>query len=101
MAAAVPFIPELTLEHCARALRVLAHVDRLRIVEALDLAEHSVGELADALSLSQPAVSQHLTLMRAHGLLDCEKHGRLCYYRVTNPHALNVLRCIRKHGQGA
>lgn len=85
------------LEHAARTLKVLAHRDRLRIVETLGQKRLSVNELADAIGLPQAATSQHLTQMRAHGILDVERDGRSAYYIVVNPNALAVLDCIRQH----
>ena len=89
------------LENAARMLRVLAHPDRLRIVETLGKQRLSVGDLAEAIGLPQPQTSQHLTQMRAHGILDVERDGRNAYYLVVNPNALNVLDCIRKHAPGS
>jgi DNA-binding transcriptional ArsR family regulator len=87
-----------TLEKAAATLRALAHPHRLKIVEELLGTQHTVGELAQALSLAPPAVSQHLNFMKAHRLLDARRQGRSVYYRVASPHAVNVINCIRKHG---
>jgi DNA-binding transcriptional ArsR family regulator len=92
-----PSIPADVLEHCSAALKVLAHPLRLRVVELLDARRLTVGELADELDAPQAAVSQHLSKMRAAGLLAVERDGRSAYYRVTNPACLAVLGCIRKH----
>lgn len=86
------------LEACAQVLRVLAHPHRLKFVELLMDGKLSVGELADEVELAPSAVSQHLNHMRAHGILGVEREGRTAYYRVENPNAVNVIRCIRKHG---
>lgn len=93
-----PEIPLGVLERCAAAFRVLAHPHRLRIVELLDDRRLSVGELAERLDLPQPATSQHLNLMRSHGLLAAERDGKTVYYKVSNPSALKILDCIRRHG---
>jgi DNA-binding transcriptional ArsR family regulator len=85
------------LEACAERLRVLAHPHRLRIVELLIADRHSVGELADAMDLKPSDVSRHLSHMRAHDLLDVERDGRTAYYRVVDPHARNLISCIRRH----
>lgn len=90
-------IPADVLEHCSAALRVLAHPVRLRVVELLDARRLTVGELAEALGEPQAAVSQHLSKMRAAGLLSVDREGRSAYYRVTNPACLAVLSCIREH----
>lgn len=86
-----------TLERVAAALRVLAHPHRLKIVELLDAERHSVGELALALDLPAAACSQHLNLMRAHGLLRARRDGRTVFYEIADPSAKNVIDCIRRH----
>lgn len=93
-------IPERLLEQAASVLRVLAHPHRLRIVELLEAERLTVGQLADAIGLAQHAVSQHLNHMKAHGILASRRDGRNVYYSVANPNALNVLDCIRRHGDG-
>ncbi len=93
-------IPPNVLERMATALRVLAHPHRLGIVERLMEQDLTVGELAVALDIPPNACSQHLNLMRAHGLLAGRRVGRAVYYRVDNPSATNVIRCIRRHETG-
>ena len=100
MTTPAPPIADEAFELAARCLRVLAHADRLRIVDLLSQRRMTVGELADELGRAPAAVSQHLNHMRAHRLLDAQRDGRAVYYRVTNPHATNVIRCIRRHGPG-
>jgi DNA-binding transcriptional ArsR family regulator len=43
---------------------VLAEPNRRRILDELVLGERTVGELVERLSLSQPAVSKHLRVLR-------------------------------------
>ncbi len=93
-------VPLEELEKAADVLRVLAHPHRLAIVQLLTLQRHSVGQLAVALDLPPNVVSQHLSNMKAHGIAQAQRDGRAVYYRVTNPNALQLLDCIRKHGCG-
>lgn len=88
------------LEQAAAVLKVLAHPHRLKMVELLSRRRYSVGELAEQLQLAPNAVSQHLNQMKDRGILSVEREGRTAYYRVTNPNAGNVIRCIREHGSG-
>ncbi len=85
------------MEKVAAALKVLAHPYRLRIVERLMEGRHTVGQLADALDLPAAACSQHLSLMRAHGILAARRNGREVYYEVVEPAAINVIRCVHRH----
>ncbi|NRO99423.1 metalloregulator ArsR/SmtB family transcription factor [Paraburkholderia sp. NMBU_R16] len=51
----------------------LADPNRRRAIELLGERPHSAGELASALALSPPALSRHLRVLKASGLVD-EKH---------------------------
>ena len=90
-------IPIEIFERVAPMLRVLAHPHRLKIAELLMERELTVGELADALELAPNACSQHLNLMKAHGLLTAERDGKSVHYRVNHPSVTNLIACIRKH----
>jgi DNA-binding transcriptional ArsR family regulator len=61
---------------------VLAEPNRRRILDLLLAAEHPVGELVDALAVSQPAISKHLRILRQAGLVDVRTHGQQRIYRV-------------------
>jgi len=90
-------IPVEVHERAAAAIRVLAHPYRLRIVELLMKHKLTVGQLAGALDLAPNVCSQHLSLMRAHGLLRSTRRGKAVYYQVADPSASNLIRCIRRH----
>jgi DNA-binding transcriptional ArsR family regulator len=47
----------------------LGDPNRRAIVELLGLGERSVGEIADVLPISRPAVSRHLRLLKRAGLV--------------------------------
>lgn len=63
------------------ALEALADPTRRSIFERLHRRAASVGELAAALPVSQPAVSQHLRVLRQAGLVSCRSRGRQRIYR--------------------
>jgi DNA-binding transcriptional ArsR family regulator len=48
---------------------VLAEPNRRRILDELSQGERSVGELVECLSLSQPAISKHLRVLREADLV--------------------------------
>lgn len=87
------------LENAAAVLRVLAHPHRLKMVELLHARRLTVGELAERIGIAPHACSQHLNIMKAHGILKRARNGRSIYYEVDNPNALTMLDCIRKHAQ--
>ena len=92
-------IPMTTLERSAAVMRVLAHPQRLRICELLLRGQVSVGGLADALAAPSNVVSQHLGMLRAHGVVQPERAGKTVYYRVIDPSPGWLLACIRDHGE--
>ncbi|MDF1504219.1 metalloregulator ArsR/SmtB family transcription factor [Roseisolibacter sp. H3M3-2] len=49
---------------------VLAEPTRRRVLDLLLEQERTVGELVDALAMSQPAVSKHLRVLRDAGLVE-------------------------------
>jgi len=53
-----------------RIFAALADPNRRRAIELLGERPRSAGELASALSLSPPALSRHLRLLKASGLVD-------------------------------
>jgi DNA-binding transcriptional ArsR family regulator len=61
----------------------IAEPRRRQIIDALvDGREHSVGEVVETLSMSQPAVSKHLGVLRKVGIVSVSKHGQLRLYRL-------------------
>lgn len=70
----------------ADLLKLLAHGDRLRLIEELRLGEKDVTGLASALDLPATRVSQHLALLRAHRLVEERRDGRNHIYRLAHPH---------------
>ena len=67
--------------------------DRTRRAILERLAEHpcAVGELAEQLPVSRPAVSQHLKVLKATGLVDDETVGTRRIYWL-NPAGVQALR---------
>lgn len=60
----------------------LGDPNRRAIVELLGAGDRSVGELADALPISRPAVSRHLRLLKRAGLVIEEPRGTRRIYRL-------------------
>ncbi len=64
------------------ALDALGDPTRRRIFESLKAGPRSVGELADGLPVSRPAVSQHLRVLEQAGLVTHTANGTRNVYRV-------------------
>jgi DNA-binding transcriptional ArsR family regulator len=73
------------------AWEVLADTSRRQIVAMLAERPRAVGELADRLPISRPAVSQHLRVLKDAGVVVDEALGTRRVYRV-DAAALNALK---------
>lgn len=62
-------------------MRALGDETRLAIFERLCRREHTVSELTSQLDVSQPAVSQHLRVLKRCGLARERREGRFAHYR--------------------
>lgn len=63
-------------------LDALGDDTRRKIYERICRAPSSVAELQEAVSVSQPAVSQHLKVLRQAGLVRAQKQGQKRIYHV-------------------
>jgi ArsR family transcriptional regulator len=81
----------------AEVLRTLANPRRLEIIHRLAQGPCEVGRLAEEIGASQPNISQHLSVLRAAGIVDAERDGREVRYRLADPDvivACNVMRGV-------
>ena len=69
---------------------VIADPTRRRILDLLLQRPHSVGELVDALGISQPGVSKQLRLLREAGLVHVQQEAQRRWYHL-NPDPLQEL----------
>jgi DNA-binding transcriptional ArsR family regulator len=73
------------------ALNALGDPTRRRIFEIVARAPMAVGDIARRVPVSQPAVSQHLRVLREAGLVESDEQGRRRVYRPA-PGGLEPLR---------
>ena len=66
----------------ATVFQALGEPRRLHILDLLRDGERPVGELVDELGVSQPAVSKHLRILKAAGLVEVRADAQRRLYRV-------------------
>lgn len=71
-----------SLEKVARLFSVFSDATRLSILMELKQGPRTVGELVEAVSVSQGNVSRQLQLLHDHGLLHREKKGTQVIYSI-------------------
>jgi DNA-binding transcriptional ArsR family regulator len=72
-------------------LTVLGDPTRRAIFDCLAEGPRAVGELADVLPVSRPAVSQHLKVLKVAGLVTDSANGTRRIYRL-NPEGVGAMR---------
>jgi DNA-binding transcriptional ArsR family regulator len=81
----------------AQFLRALANPHRLRVLCELAGQELSVSDLNARIELSQPALSQHLKVLREDGLVITRREAQTIFYQLTPGPALEVIQVLHRH----
>ena len=84
------------LELHAKVCRTMAHPIRLALLNALRDGERGVGDLAEAIDVRQPLVSQHLAVLRNQGLLRYRRSGNEVFYRIAYPKMIQACDLLRE-----
>ncbi len=78
-------------------LRALGHPVRLKIVEGLLCKDEcNVQRMVRALALPQSTISQHLGILKSHGILRIRKDGTKSCYRISDARIKGLLAALRK-----
>src|SRR5438094_3301605 len=83
----------------AETFKVLGDATRVRILDALARSEIAVCDLADAIGLTQSAVSHQLRLLRGMRLVRSRRDGRHIYYTVDDDHIAKLFTQGLEHVQ--
>jgi ArsR family transcriptional regulator len=78
------------LQKMAELFKVLGDPTRLKIINALILAEMCVCDIAALLDMTQPAISHHLKVLRQTQLVKYRREGKVVYYSLDDEHVHNV-----------
>lgn len=95
---------ECRAQEAANLLKAMSNTHRLEILCQLVQEERSVGWLARAVGIGQSAVSQHLAVLRAEGLVASRREAQTIYYSVHGPEVRAILEalyktfCVEKRG---
>ena len=81
----------------AGLLGALANDRRLLILcKLVEEGEATVGDLADAIGLSQSALSQHLARMREEGIVTFRRDAQTLWYRIADPRVESLLATLHR-----
>ena len=78
----------------AAVAQALADPLRLAMLHRLMEGGAAVGELVAVTGTSQPNVSNHLRILREHGLVEAERTGRQMTYALANPSVAQLVEAL-------
>lgn len=87
---------EAAATEAAGVLKSLSNEKRLMILcKLLEEGEMSVLPIAEAVGLSQSALSQHLARMRAERIVEFRRDGQTLHYRIADPKVATLLKSLK------
>jgi len=86
----------LSTDNRIEILKNIAHPVRIKILEELLKGVKCVSDLEEFLEVSQPNISQHLSLLRRYRLIDFYVDGRLKCYFLRDPMIPDLIAVINK-----
>ena len=91
-------IPEKnTMDHIAELFKGFADATRVHILYLLVERELCVGDIAEAVQLSQSAISHQLRLLKQMHLIKFRREGKNILYSLADDHAKTILQMGLEH----
>lgn len=75
----------------AELFKVFGDTTRVRILYALSVNEMCVCDIAEALNMSQSAISHQLRVLKSNKLVKNRREGRTIYYMLADSHIVTIL----------
>lgn len=75
-------------------LKVIANEDRLLILCQLAQGECNVGTLEQATEITQPTLSQQLSVLREEGLVKTRRDGKYIYYSLDSTEVMEIMKTL-------
>ena len=92
-------LDEHTGAHVAELFRAFSDTSRVRILSAIVDQELNVTALAQAVGISESAVSHHLRGLRQMRLVKARRDGKEVYYRLEDEHIIALFQQGVRHIQ--
>lgn len=78
-----------------KIFKALAHPTRLKIIELLGTCDEiCVCDIAKKLSIEQPTISKHLTVLKNAGIVTNRKEGLMVLYKLQMKCCLDFFNCV-------
>lgn len=94
-----PVLQEALRRFKAEFFQALSHPTRIHIVETLRDGPLPVSEILKNVPVEPANLSQHLSLLRAKGVVSNRKEGSQIYYSLRDPMLIQILDILRSYFQ--
>lgn len=81
----------------ADSFKLFGDATRVKILYTLLDGEMNVGELAEALSMNQSAISHQLSTLKAGDLVKARRDKKAMYYSLSDDHVEKILQLGMEH----
>ena len=93
------FPDEEILCNLAELFKIFGDSTRVKILFTLLQNEKNVSQIAEELSMTQPAISQQLRVLKSNGLVKFRREGKNIFYFLADEHVLSILNIGMEHIQ--
>lgn len=83
------------IDDVASLLKAMAHPIRLKILCLLRDEELSVCQLQATVQTTNGNISQHLSILRNHGIIACRKDASFIYNRIADPRVSQLMESLQ------
>lgn len=84
------------IQEASSAMQAMGHPLRLKILCLVGNQELSVLEIVEAVGTTQSNISQHLAVLRDHGVLEARKEANKVFYRIGDARVLKMISLTRE-----
>ena len=87
----------MTSQEMAKIFKALSSESRIRILELIRDRKLCVNAITKKLEITQPAVSQHLAILKDIGLVKSDRYGSIIHYQLDNSRLHDFKISVQKH----
>lgn len=87
----------MNITEIAKIFKALSSESRIRILELIRDKKLCVNAITQKLNITQPAVSQHLAILKETGLVKSDRYGSIIHYQLDDRRLRDFKASVRKH----
>lgn len=81
----------------AKIFKALSSESRIKILQLIRDRKLCVNAITKKLEITQPAVSQHLAILKDIGLVKSDRYGSIIHYQLDNSRLRDFKASVQKH----